>query len=87
MKRARSILGRLGEWERSHESRELDSNLFPYQELRKAVLVWHTTCIRKEQKSREQGAKEQELGAGMEHRPPTADACPLILILILIPDP
>lgn len=31
--------------------RELGSKLFPYQELRGTVLVWHATCIRRGQKS------------------------------------
>ena len=27
----------------------LDNEIFPYQELRSSVLVWHTTCIRRGQ--------------------------------------
>jgi hypothetical protein len=28
---------------------KLDTNPFPYQELTQTVLVWHTTCNRREQ--------------------------------------
>ena len=57
-----SILGRIGGGAHGVCVLGLDGKLFPYQELRRSVLVWHATCIRRGQKNREEGFGNRELG-------------------------